>query len=1284
MADAPEPDATVAFGADVLAEVAAHAIVAGFRTLKNRVLQETDIERIFNSVARRLEEAQVVPEFSRAAYDHLLADSNLRRELSSRLVRPYIGGDDELVAMFARYVGPAGDLSAVEFAKVVVAEIETVLPEVLSTAQMIDRAPFVAERDAQLARVLGEAGDKQARRLRRMTAAAVDEIDAVALTAAGTIRLSRGLYVERGPEASVLEALAERASTGAIVVKADAGLGKSSLLWRLQALLANTREVEPLLIKATLLAGRGALPPILAPADLAIGVQAIAASGTPPVLMLDTVDSLVDTVGRDGVEDLVTELLTYCPLVLATRPQEAGQLRAVAATTVELFPYPADELHRIVVRHMEQFPLPDRYASATSAADDVVAAAANGLPIREVLDNPLALRMLLEVARGDISPEMNIAGVYTAYWRERVERDARAGGEVTGGDLSTTARAAAAALAAAGLPDVPEESLRADVVALSGDVAELDQLVDRGILVRSGGGDLGDRVVRFFHQTYLEYAAGRALAAGGAEAIRAVEARVGAHGEDLFRAPMLQQALLVAERDAPLPTRMEANACLLRLLRSGRTVDERSGLIVYCFRRDIEPATHATALELASVSPAAASVIALHAAGVTPSRDEQIIELLGKVWEAGSWTDRKRVLDAIGRFAYRAARAVKGFLEQEDVVATVTEHPEGSVSEGRTIARAALDVARAGGARPDWALDFLDVLWRTAAGARRSRRLQMGIAELIAEYAEALALDDPADWLRGLMLDEQTLAGTRLVELARSWGGAWRAQWRAGDVSLDGVLDEILSTTDATEFQGRLEGFRLWLADAHEDDLPRVLEAFEREPLERKHEWADVVFARLLAQPDTAVGAWMADLVRRRVADAPPAGVPRADARNSVPAQLRIALRAAKLTPDALARLLEGAAGLDDPRLWLDREMIFVHFCAPAAIGGHRGAGEALATLLANPEANQQAAAAARTKLDELSRYDVRGATTFVKLCLATEAYGLLAERIVGLHQRWPVEMLAPLGAVAQVAIRLRDEQNRGRQLHGLRLSAALAIAGVDPTTEGSWVLAQLEETSRPPALQALLQLLGRSRIEDSEVIHRAFDEALRYAAADDESVREAALDAASDLGRRFWRILGTDAALRVAATEPRTNLRIAQVGHVVSDLATSDVGAATSLLIDLVGLISSAEGSNSLDRDVAGRVQTAVWHVNLAAERGDRERLLRAAPGAPLRMATAIVSGAALLHPEDSQDTLRELLEDEAVHVRVRNLIADLLYDRQRRAGSTPWPELLEVLGSVPARAAT
>ncbi len=296
----------------------------------------------------------------------------------------------------------------------------------------------------------------------------------------------------------MLEALAGDAP--AVLVTAEAGLGKSSLLWRVHALLAATGFIEPLFIKGSLLVGRGTQPPVLAPEDLLLGIQAIAARGRPPVLLIDTVDALVTAASKEAVEDLLSEALTTCRVVLASRREEAGQLRAVAGAEVELLPYPADELHGIIVRHFEQFGPTDQYRDASAAANDLVAAAANGLPIQEVLNNPLALRMLLEVARGEISPEMNIAGVYSAYWRERVERDARAGGEVTGGDLGDAARAAAAALAAAGLPEVPEESLRADVGALGADVSHLDQLVMRGVLTRSRGGELGDAMLRFFHQ----------------------------------------------------------------------------------------------------------------------------------------------------------------------------------------------------------------------------------------------------------------------------------------------------------------------------------------------------------------------------------------------------------------------------------------------------------------------------------------------------------------------------------------------------------------------------------------------------------------------------------------------------------------------------------------------------------------------------------------------------------------------------------------------------------------
>ncbi len=182
MADVSHPDPVAAFGAEMLAEVAANAIVSGFRALKKRALHETDIEQILDRVSRRLEDERVVPEYSHAAYEGLLADQELRDALSIRLSRPYLGGDRELVEVLLQHVGPTADLTADQFASRIVAEIEGALSDILTTAQMIDRAPFVAERDAHLARVLGAPGERQARRLRQITASSVEEVDAVAQT----------------------------------------------------------------------------------------------------------------------------------------------------------------------------------------------------------------------------------------------------------------------------------------------------------------------------------------------------------------------------------------------------------------------------------------------------------------------------------------------------------------------------------------------------------------------------------------------------------------------------------------------------------------------------------------------------------------------------------------------------------------------------------------------------------------------------------------------------------------------------------------------------------------------------------------------------------------------------------------------------------------------------------------------------------------------------------------------------------------------------------------------
>ncbi|WP_437770488.1 hypothetical protein [Arthrobacter sp. KNU40] len=377
--------------------------------------------------------------------------------------------------------------------------------------------------------------------------------------------------VERGIEADVLKLLVEDDIGLVAAVVGDAGTGKSTLLAVLRKKLLALSDHSAVFLAAEWLSGKEAGLSI----DRAVAaVDDALASGNAAKLVIDTVDLLLhDEESRRSLHSLLDEMeIRRVSVVIGTRPREFEYLRRPALQEFVLDPYNPEELKIAVPMLAKRY---CRAAEQDITVAEILKASSRRLPVAEVCENPLLLRLLFELADGDAPElrEVDVTSLYNDYWNRRVVRDARAHDIFEASndkeeDLSGLVGLLGIALLSAGTVELAEEGICAILSEIRprrtmrmdrSIEAQIEILVKRGVLLRR------DKKIRFFHQTMFEYAAAKGLKANlPNDAIVRLAELAATDGSDFFLGAVLEQ-LLVCWRGNPLiPESMRnAVACLL-------------------------------------------------------------------------------------------------------------------------------------------------------------------------------------------------------------------------------------------------------------------------------------------------------------------------------------------------------------------------------------------------------------------------------------------------------------------------------------------------------------------------------------------------------------------------------------------------------------------------------------------------------------------------------------------------------------------------------------------------
>ncbi|WP_432868621.1 TIR domain-containing protein [Microbispora rosea] len=411
-------------------------------------------------------------------------------------------------------------------------------------------------------------------------------------------QFASGLYVTRDLEEKLSRQL-RVAPDIPLVVVGEPGSGKTSILWGMARRLCEAPGGEVFFVKATWLAADGTgggtrVDEVL----LTAAIEAARQTGRTVTLLIDTVDVLVNN--DESWTTLVTVVETAvgagASVVMTSRVAEATEL-PVKWTRCRLWDYatggPSEaqsmgsEFARAVAVHSRFFTNDPRMRE--NLVNQMLGVVARDLSLKPLCLRPLTLRMLFEIyAPGQVSEVVDPTGLYEAYWDNRVLQDRRVWDSTadrgdSDRDLSEAVKLLALEMLRTGLPEVNIGTLALPASMTSRRLnEEIDLLVRRGVGQRADNG-----VFQFFHQTFFEYAASRALVFDhGKAGIDALIARAEEQHDDYFLLAVLEQTLLCAGK-AQDSTGHAADAIHRLLLRFAKEVENDGKAARYGLRRVI-------------------------------------------------------------------------------------------------------------------------------------------------------------------------------------------------------------------------------------------------------------------------------------------------------------------------------------------------------------------------------------------------------------------------------------------------------------------------------------------------------------------------------------------------------------------------------------------------------------------------------------------------------------------------------------------------------------------------
>jgi hypothetical protein len=643
-----------------------------------------------------------------------------------------------------------------------------------------------------------------------------------------SITLGDQLYVRRDLEDEVARVLDGRTyEARLIVIDGEPGTGKSTILWAtrraLEAMHADAWLLDA--IELSSIFGHGENGTILSEPFRTL-FRSLVAAGRPPVLLLDTVDVPLNTKGSDTyITALLTELsIAEVTVIAASRPGEARMLSVHQPVRLHLFDYNDDEFPAAVSAYARAFVHDGQDRSAEQHAQDVLQAAAQGYPIKEICRNPLTLRMLYSIYSPEQInfPDVDIVTLYREFWRRRVEADIRTDSKTAKSadiDLSDCAIRIAIAMLAAGAPELARDHLARELQAAGLDSGGLDILRARGLIKVSSLAP--DHLAGFFHQTFFEHAAALAIlrlagSAGIAELVR----RWADYNGNLFLGAVLERALVLAEYE-PLPVQQEAERVMSELLHKGASAKP---ILAYLFvhRRTIpEEVKSEIEARVAQGDTLTVERLLAIAANAVRLRRTALINTLGAILTSENTRWIFRAMDLLLRYASPDLDAVRNAIRSaafgDIILAGLEKHTQSRQLYLRFLAQNFASNA-------EWTLAELARHFGNAV-QRRSDDASLELLEIVAASFQ----DDPRlvySFEAQAGLDREEIASLLTSEkVAQTIGNLYCAAWKLDGVTTEQALAEIAKGgRRGLALTGRLNALAALLLESTPADVCRAFD----------------------------------------------------------------------------------------------------------------------------------------------------------------------------------------------------------------------------------------------------------------------------------------------------------------------------------------------------------------------------------------------------------------------------------------------------------------------------
>lgn len=1102
-------------------------------------------------------------------------------------------------------------------------------------------------------------------------------------SAGGNVYLDQDLYVSRIAEDKVVEHLrVSEDRRKPIVVIGEAGRGKTSLLWHIYSSLSGTDLWEPWFIKSSMLVGslreerfkNGISSEIISQA-----VNETIRRERRPILMVDTVDLLLhDEPSRDFLVGLVLKLENLgCQTILSTRPQEVSRLNAFEFRRVTLLDYEGIALEEAITKHVNRFYFEARQESNAQQIASIMEAVARGLPLREVCENPLTLRMLFTIYRpAKIPPDINVFELYQQYWTHRVESDLRAGSPFAAPDsvnANAAAELVALAMLAEGSPEIPSPRVKQFFEEIGVEGEHLDVLASRGVLHASDTG-----LTSFFHQTFFEHSAARGLLRRlTPQPLALIQKRLNARKDDLFITPIYEQALLLAD-DSDRELKAAAESAIIDLFESNSLSALMSALYVYCHRGHVSAAVRAAARKALETSEEAIQIRFLELAPNIPSRRlSDLFEELNIVWERGSLRTKDHFIDLLKRLVPRDWKGVCKFFDQKELTRWLFSQ-ENSSTLGPKLLRVINVVSFFD---TNWCWQHLIEFCGASLPRSGGRELAIAVVNFLVENASLFDRKSIAslfeEAMRGLTLDQ----ARDFHELARSIGRLWAEEWAANGRSMSSILSEV-DDVDRVRAITRTRGLPIILAKADETEAAIAVHHFETEQDHYNRSlWIDYVLPEWLeAWDNSETTSDSLSYLPRHIVEVLNA----TDDDWARKAPFVEAIRYTNLTASGISRLLPFAS-FSDPKVWIDQDRLAIIF-GDGFSAGHPGPESAVLLLKSNPESH--ATAISKVILPSLLKRILNSARTmdtFFEIALAAEDLAHIMRALEVLPQPSPAGFHKWSSQVEELCLNvLRSNRKPQQRRYAILVWEDLLRRGTTPVHELKELLKLMKSEVDPRVRGPLLAIIGRSTTGMKYDLDEVFEVLEPLARGTNLDLRRRALLAIANVVTDFPGEISEPAAraLDIALSPPPDAERLYSMRPVIERLVQTDIDLAGDLVVRLLKGAHEAGLGKGGRHKIYGRLKQTLRVVVRYSGHHRRHQLLELVPQVDRILGSLITDAICHEALAELSPELDALLDSDVLGD-IKQTILRYRYTQERALGGPGWPEIYQTLRSSRKRAA-